>query len=67
MHGEQRAERVAVGVLVGGQQEAIAGPKLPDHVGQCRIALGVAGQQLGGVAHGSSSRETRAPRSMLSS
>ena len=31
VHAEQRAERVAVGALVGGQQEAVVGAQLGDH------------------------------------
>ena len=31
VHAEQRAERVAVGALVGGQQEAVVGAELGDH------------------------------------
>jgi hypothetical protein len=60
VHGEQRAERVAVGVLVGRQKETIPLPQLVHDL------LEVAGGELG-LGHSSRRREMRAPRSTLSS
>ena len=72
VHAEQRAERVAVGALVGGQQEAVAGAQLgadPLEVGcgdagRLAHALG-SGSGLAGSS--SSSCEIRTPCSIVSS
>src|SRR5262249_18752421 len=49
VHTEQRAERVAVGPLVGGEQEALAVADLLRH------PLDRGGADVGGLAHSSSS------------
>ena len=59
VHREQRAESVAVGVLVGGEEELVRGAQLVDH-----LVL------FGGDAHASpssKSSEMRIPRSIDSS
>ena len=61
VHGQQGAERVAVRVLVGGEQEAVARRGSPR-----RPARGPSSPVRGSVIS-SSRRERRAPRSTLSS
>ena len=61
LHRAEGPEGVAVRVLVGGEQEAVAGPDL---LGD---EVEIAGHELGRPAHSSSNREMRAPRSALSS
>ena len=70
VHAQQRAEGVAVGALVGGQQEAVAGAQLGAD------PLEVGGGDAGQLAHAllrslagssSSSSEIRTPCSIVSS
>ncbi len=64
MQAEQRAEGVAVGALVGGQQEAVAGAQLGAD------ALEVGGRDLRArrsLFSSSSSSEMRTPCSIVSS
>ena len=65
VHAEQRAERVAVGALVGGEQEALAAA----HLGGDPLDRG--GADVGRLAHrlssSSSSREIRIPCSTVGS
>ena len=65
VQAEQRAEGVAVGALVGGQQEAVAGAQLGGD------ALEVGGRRSSGtrrsLSSSSSSSEIRTPCSIVSS
>ena len=61
VHRQQRAERVAVGALVGGEQEALAGAQRVDRA----VEVGGRGRRAGHSA--SSRRPRRTPRSGPSS
>ena len=65
MHGQQRAERIAVGALVGGQQEALGGAHLLGHLAS--RSRRVRSPSFIASLSSSSSLEIRTPRSSVSS
>ena len=67
VHAEQRAERVAVGALVGGQQEAVAVAQLGGDPLDRRMARSPAASLTRSSGSSSSSSEIRMPCSIVSS